>query len=150
MKWKKWLLAAAVIVPVGLVIVSRWIPSYAAAIEANWGISLPWQAKLQEVYAKDTGPSFTGDGLRYHVFEYEHEDYIDLMFAWSANKHETRNYETVSQAAEAWLDEIDVPEAERPDYERCYSWNRIKEGSDEIIFFWDNERNQIYVLESFF
>ncbi len=150
MKWKKWLFAAAVIVIVGFVIVSGWVPSYAAAIEANWGISLPWQAKMQEVYQKDTGPSFQGDGLRYHVFSYKHEDFIDLMFAWTSNEHETKYYETVSKAAEAWLDEIDVPEEERPDYKRCYSWNRIKEGSDEIIFFWDNEQNRIYVLESFF
>lgn len=150
MKWKKWLFAAAVIVTVGLVIVSGWVPSYSAAIEANWGISLPWQAKMQEVYAKDTGASFHGDGLRYHVFEYEHEDYIDLMFAWSANEHETRHYETVSQAAEAWLDEIDVPAEERPVYDRCGSWNRIKNGTDEIIFFCDSEQNRIYVLESFF
>ena len=143
-KVKKWLLAAAAIVVAGLVIVSGIVPSYSRALEANWGISLPWQARMQEVYEKDSGPSFHGDGVRYHVFSYKYEDYIDLMFAWAFN-----NADSVGESADSWLDEIQVPEEKRPDYEQCYYWHRIKNNND-IIIFWDSEQNLLYVVESFF
>ena len=125
-------------------------PSYSVAMEANWGISLPYKALCSQVYAKDSGPSFLGDGVRYHVFEYKYEDYIDLMFAWSAAEHETLHFARVSEAADAWLDEIEVPENMRPDYNVCGSWHRSKEDNSEIIFFWDSERNLLHVVENFF
>ena len=125
-------------------------PSYSVAIEANWGISLPYKALCSQVYAKDSGPSFLGDGVRYHVFEYKYEDYIDLMFAWSAAEHETLHYASVSEAADTWLDEIEVPDDMRPDYDACGSWHRSKEDNSEIIFFWDSERNLLHVVENFF
>lgn len=149
MKRKKWLIAVAAIVIIGLVIASGCVPSYASVLEKNWGISLPWQARLREVYEADLGPSFHGDGVRYHVFSYKYEDYIDLIFAWTSNEHETKYFDTVSQAAEAWLDEINVPAKERPDYDRCFSWNKSKSDNSEIIFFWDTEQNLLYVIENF-
>ena len=125
------------------------VPAYSMAMEAKWGISLPFKALCSQVYEKDSGPSFLGDGIRYHVFEYRYEDYIDLIFAWSAAEHETLHFASVSEAADAWLDEIEVPEDRRPDYEACGSWHRSKKDSSEIIFFWDSERNLIYVVENF-
>ena len=124
-------------------------PSYSVAMEANWGISLPYKALCSQVYAKDSGPSFLGDGVRYHVFEYKYEDYIDMMFAWSAAEHETLHYASVSKAADAWLDEIEIPEDMRPNYDACGSWHCSKEANNEIIFFWDSERNHLYIVENF-
>ena len=43
--------------------------SYASTIEKNWGLRLP--DGYREVYSADTGASFHGDGVRYHVFQYE-------------------------------------------------------------------------------
>ena len=125
-------------------------PFYSVAMEANWGISLPYKALCSEIYAEGSGPSFLGDGIRYHVFKYKYEDYIDLMFAWSATEHEKLHYGSVSEAADAWLDEIEVPKDKRPDYYVCGSWHRSKEDNSEIIFFWDSEQNLIYVVENFF
>src|SRR5690606_19110780 len=42
--------------------------NYGIAIKANWGIWLP--RGFKEIYSTDSGPSFFGDGERYHVFYY--------------------------------------------------------------------------------
>ena len=127
----------------------KLFPSYASTIKSNWDISLPIKAVLTETYEKDSGASFHGDGVRYHVFSYKYEDYIDLMFAWTPNEHKTNFYPTTREAAEAWLDEIDVPADERPDYSKCYSWSKSQDDNSEIIIFWDNELNKLFIVENF-
>lgn len=149
MKKKKIIIIVALIILIVLAGVWKLVPSYSSTLKANWGISLPIKALSSEVYEKDSGSSFHGDGVRYHVFSYEYEDYIDLMFAWSPVEHSTNYYSTVSEAAEAWLDEIDVPTEQRPNYLNCSSWHTSQEDNSEIIFFWDNELNRIYIVENF-
>lgn len=127
----------------------RLFPSYASTIKSNWDISLPIKAVLTETYEKDSGSSFHGDGVRYHIFSYKYEDYIDLMFAWTPNEHKTNFYPTTREAAEAWLDEIDVPAEQRPDYSKCCSWSKSQDDNSEIIIFWDNELNKLYIVENF-
>lgn len=147
---KKAILSAAILIILIVVIgISRLFPSYASTIKSNWGISLPIKAVLTETYEKDSGASFHGDGIRYHVFSYKYEDYIDLMFAWTPNEHKTNFYPTTREAAEACLDEIDVPADERPDYSKCYSWSKSQDDNIEIIFLWDNEVNKLYIIEKF-
>ena len=127
----------------------KLFPSYASTIKSNWNISLPIKAVLTETYEKDSGASFHGDGVRYHVFSYKYEDYIDLMFAWTPNEHKTNFYPTTREAAEAWLDEIDVPAEQRPDYSKCCSWSKSQDDNSEIIIFWDNELNKLFIVENF-
>ena len=59
------------------------VPSYASVLEANWDIKLPIKAFCKEVYKADTGPSFHGDGIRYHVFSYKNDSPIENMVFWS-------------------------------------------------------------------
>ena len=124
-------------------------PSYSFVIKSNWDIDLPIKAVLTETYKQDSGASFHGDGVRYHIFSYKYEDYIDLMFAWSPNEHQTNYYPTAREASEAWLDEIDVPADKRPNYSACASWVKSQNDNSEIIFLWDNNLNRLYILEKF-
>lgn len=147
---KKAVLAVTVLMVILAVFgISRLFPSYSSVIKSNWGITLPVKAILTETYEKDSGASFHGDGVRYHVFSYKYEDYIDLMFAWTPNEHKTNFYPTTREAAEVWLDEIDVPSNERPDYSKCCSWSKSQDDNSEIIIFWDNNLNKLYIVESF-
>jgi len=149
LKKRNWLIAVAILLILFVAGISKLLPSYSSTLEANWGISLPRRARLTEIYQKDSGASFHGDGVRYHVFSYKYEDYIDLMFAWPPNKNPTNYYATTSEASEAWLDEIAVPAEERPDYSKCSSWHKSQEDNSEIIFFWDSEQNRLYIVENF-
>ena len=146
MKKRTLTIAVILIVILTCIGILKLFPSYASTIKSNWDISLPIKAVLTETYEKDSGASFHGDGVRYHVFSYKYEDYIDLMFAWTPNEHKTNFYPTTREATEAWLDEIDVPAEERPDYEKCFSWSKSKDDNREIIFLWDNELNKLYII----
>ena len=134
---------------VGIVCWQIMPPSYSHTMKINWGISLPVKALCTEVYEKDSGSSFHGDGIRYHVFSYKYEDYIDLMFAWSHTEFNTIFHGSYSEAATEWLDEIDVPDDQRPNYENCCYWYKSQEDNSELIIFWDNSTNLLYVVESF-
>ena len=149
MKKKAIITVAAFIILIAVLSIFRLFPSYASTIKSNWDISLPIKAVLTETYEKDSGASFHGDGVRYRIFSYKYEDYIDLMFAWTPNEHKTNFYPTTREAAEVWLNEIDVPADERPDYSKCCSWSKSQNDNSEIIFLWDNELNKLYIIENF-
>ena len=138
-----------------IVLVSVWtiyrsiIPSYASVLEANWGVELPVKALCKEVYSEDIGPSFHGDGIRYHVFSYRYEDYIDLMFAWSGNfENRTLFYQSYSDAADMWLGELGIPQEQYPDYDVCFCWYKNEHDNSEIIIFWNPEINRLYIVEN--
>lgn len=125
------------------------IPSYASVFEANWGIQLPVKALCRQIFATDTGPSFHGDGTRYHVFSYRYEDYIDLMIAWRYKENATLFYDSYSETAEKLLSNLQVPEELYPDYDNCFYCYRTQEDNSELLIFWNPECNRLYVLEQF-
>ena len=118
-------------------------------LDANWGFSLPAEAKCKNVYEKDAGPSFHGDGIRYHVFSYKNEESIETLLEWSETESGTLFHGNYSNAAEVWLGEIDVPQEERPEYEACVYWYANQEDNSEIIIFWNDVQDRLYIAESF-
>ena len=158
MKKKRILLA----VPVALI--SVWtiyksiVPSYFSVLEANWGIELPVKAICKEVYSEDAGPSFHGDGIRYHVFSYKNSDAIGQMLpwsdidgntlAWSQIQGQEKNYQTYNEGADIWLSELDIPQEQYPDYDSCFSWYKNAHDNSEIIIFWNPEINRLYIVEN--
>ena len=149
MKKKRILLVVLVTLISVWTIYKSIVPSYASVLEANWGVELPIKALCKEVYKADTGPSFHGDGIRYHVFTYRYGDYIDLMFAWSGNlENETLFYQSYSEASDIWLDELDIPMEQYPDYDACFCWYKSEHDNSEIIIFWNPEINRLYIVEN--
>ena len=149
MKKKRILLVVLVTLISVRTIYKSIVPSYASVLEANWGVELPSKALCKEVYKADTGPSFHGDGIRYHVFSYRYEDYIDLMFAWSGNlENKTLFYRSYSEASDIWLDELDIPEEQYPDYDACFCWYKSEHDNSEILIFWNPEINRLYIVEN--
>ena len=130
----------------GIILYAR--TSYSRVLEANWGVSLPFKALYQEIYQQNNSGSH-GDGIRYHVYRYEYEDYIDLMFAWRGTEGNTIFHGSYSQAAEIWLDELNVPNAQRPTYADCAYWYKAQSDSSELLVIWDSRVNHLYLLESF-
>ena len=149
MKKKRILLVVLIALISAWAIYKSIVPSYASVLEANWGVELPIKARCKEVYKADTGPSFHGDGIRYHVFSYRYEDYIDLMFAWSGNlENETLFYQSYSEASDIWLDELDIPMEQYPDYDACFCWYKSEHDNSEIIIFWNPQINRLYIVEN--
>lgn len=149
MKKKKILLLIIVVLISVWTIYRSIVPSYSSVLEANWGFELPVKALCKEVYSEDTGPSFHGDGIRYHVFSYRYEDYIDLMFAWSGNlENRTLFYQSYSDAADMWLGELGIPQEQYPDYDACFCWYKNAHDNSEIIVYWNSEINRLYMVEN--
>ena len=134
------------------------VPSYASVLEANWGIELPIKAFCKEVYGADAGPSFHGDGIRYHVFSYKNDSPIENMLswsdvngntlAWSQTDGEEKSYQTYSEASHIWLDELDIPMEQYPDYDICFCWYKSEHDNSEILIFWNPEINRLYIVEN--
>ena len=57
-------------------------PAYSRVLQANWGVALPAEALLTEEHEQDSGASFHGDGIRYHVYSYADADPIRTMLLW--------------------------------------------------------------------
>lgn len=148
MKKKRILLAVLVALISTWTIYRSIVPSYSSVLEANWGIELPIKALCREVYKEDTGPSFHGDGVRYHVFSYRYEDFIDLMFTWRHIQSNTLHYQSYSEAADVWLSELDISKEDYPGYEDCFYWYRNADDNSEMIVFWNPEINRLYIVEN--
>ncbi len=116
-----------------------------AALQANWGFSLPAGAHCALVYEQDEGASFHGDGLRYHVFACQTVDPIDGLFPWAE-----ADPEQTAQAGR-WLDALEVPQAQRPIAGQCLTWEirQNDDPRDTLLAFWDREVGRLFILESF-
>lgn len=153
MKKKKILvviIGIVILLVIALIPIWKMMFSYSNVLEKNWGISIPFKSKYKEIYQKDSGASFHGDGIRYHIFSYEYEDYIDLMVAWDGTDNDnTIFHSSCSEAVSEWLKEIDVPEKYYPNYENCSFKYKSQDDNSELIILWDSEQNKLYVVESF-
>ena len=120
MKKKKIVLVIIVVLVTVWTIYRAIVPSYSSVLEANWDIELPVKALCKEVYSEDTGPSFHGDGIRYHVFRFTNSSEIEKMLpwsdangntlAWSQTEGEEKCYQTYPEATDLWLGELEIPQ----------------------------------------
>ena len=122
---------------------------YSKILQANWNFEIPKEAKYSQSYTKDSGSSFYGDGIRYHIFNYENEEYIENLFAWMSEEKATIFSSSFSEATTSWLKEIDVPVEYYPDYTKCSYWYQEQEDNSELIIYWNKDTKSLYIIESF-
>ena len=142
-------LIIVIIIAIGLVLAWNHFTDYSTTIKANWGFSLPSKAHYSEVYSKDSGASFLGDGIRYHIFTYKEEKPVNEMFDWRDSEEKTIFNASYQEAITEWLNSIDVPSEEFPDYSECLYWYESKDDNSEIVVLWDASSRRIYIVESF-
>ena len=115
------------------------IRRYADCMNRNWHLNLP--ETDVEIYVKDSGASFTGDGIRYHILQYDEENAAIILksFDWEAIK------------MNEWLDDIEVPSEERPKQNEWKHTTLLRKeyNRDHLIMFFDEDTNQLYVVEYF-
>lgn len=142
-------LICIIVLGVSMFYMWKHFTNYNTALKANWEISIPYQAQFTEIYKKDSGSTFHGDGIRYHVFTYKDSTYISQMLDWESEEKETIFYGNYSNAVNALLDTIDVPSEYRPNCTNCLFWYNSHDDNSEIIILWDKDNYTIYVVESF-
>ena len=137
-RWGAWILLAAVLFPV-LDIAWNMTAGYGDAVYRNWEVELP--GGYQQVYAVDDGPSFNGDGMRYHVLYYPAGVDLEDLLDWTEDGD--------TGGAVEVLDELDVPASERPDLSQCLLWYARQEDRSRIWLLWDREAATVYIVEFF-
>lgn len=137
------------IVVIGIIFTWKSFEDYSKTLKANWNIELPSDSHYFEIYSQDSGASFHGDGIRYHIFAYKENEPISKMFEWQSEEHKTNCYSSYSEAANEWLNEIDIPSEERPNYTNCLYWYQSQDDNSEIIILWDKKQDRLYLVESF-
>lgn len=147
-KKKKLISVIAVVIVVflaaGLPIIQRAAGrnSYLKVIRNNWGLSLP--AGCLEVYEVDSGPSFHGDGERYHVFEYREGKEVP---AWrNAGELQEADRELITEI----LDGLDGKKEWYPDFGSVTDVKKDKKQDGSWVYFlFDGEAGRLYVIERF-
>lgn len=134
-----------------LIVIYFWYTDCFNAIKINWKISIPYMSLYREIYHKDSGPSFLGDGTRYHVFSYKNKKYIEKMFEWQTEEKATEYESSYSEFMKTELDRIEVPKKERPEFLKCKYWydNDPNDTRNEIVICWIEDENRLYVIEFF-
>lgn len=123
---------------------------YSVALSANWGVGLPLDSDVYELFQMDSGASFHGDGIRYHVFASRSgRDSFAQMLPWTDSCPNTIHGLACSWALNEYLDELEVPESDRPSLEGGRWWYDSKNRMDEIIVWQDTANHRIYIVESF-
>lgn len=116
--------------------------NYTNIVDTNWDIQLP--KNLIEFYKADSGPSFHGDGERYHVFEFENSDDFTSSIQWCHNKNLVFecNIEEI-------LEELNIPKEFYPDFQCDYEYyfKTDLEDSSEIYIVFIPDLNKVYVIE---
>lgn len=124
---------AIIAILIGLSMIWIHMSDYSATLNANWGFGLPSKSHYSEVYSRDQGASFHGDGIRYHVFSYEETEPISEMFNWRTAEEKTIYSSSYQDAVTEWLSELGVPDEEMPNYSKCLFWYNSHEDGSEII-----------------
>lgn len=118
---------------------------YLSVVQKNWDLPFHPYYSYKEVYQTDSGPSFTGDGWRYHVIEFKNEKKLDSYVDWAEGTVFHHQFE-----AEETLDQLGVEDELRPPYDQCDSWyrNGSRDKRDKIVLF--QTGSTLYVVENFF
>lgn len=119
----------AVVLAAGLPMIQRAAGrnSYLKVIRNNWGLSLP--AGCVEVYEIDSGPSFHGDGERYHVFKYREGKEVPV---WG-NAEGLRDADR-KRIVEI-LDGLDGKKEWYPDFESVTDMGKDKKQDGSCVYF---------------
>lgn len=116
--------------------------------EERWDLDFP--DPIQETYELRGERGFTGDGTRYAVFTVENEN--DGFFA---DFSDAPADETFLSDFTNGLNELQVPEEQRPNLEKAYQWKFFGMNQnpfdsryfDNLYLIWDSNVNTLYLLE---
>ena len=114
--------------------------------ERNWDLELP--KDLHEVYHKDTGSSFHGDGTFYTIYQINNTDSIESLVDWSDVSSPTRLTDSYDDFATQCLDELNIPSDERINLEQCQYYYQVKDDGSELLLLYNLETDYLYIIEN--
>lgn len=147
MKKKNLFIGIAVIVILAFIKSINFSSGCNSALTLNWGVSIP--AKYEEVYEKDSGISFHGDGIRYHILHCDDIDKINEWLKWTHEDNATIFSNSYISTSKELLTQIDILQEYDIPYENCVFYYDKQEDNSEIIMFWNPTVGMLYIVEQF-
>lgn len=114
---------------------------------ANWGITIP--RELKEIVSVEGKKNQYNSYNTYNVLEYKNEAKVDNIVSWSQIDGGTIQYDSIKDATEEWLNNLDIKEEDRPSFEDLDYYYNNDEKSNEIIMLKDDKNKRIYIIEFF-
>ena len=125
---------------------------YTKVIKKNWQIELP-SSGARDLYSYSE-PSPHGDGIRYHVIDYEIDNGAKrveasvLQLEKIFDNAQQPTEDQISYAVQL-LQRADIKDAELPDWTKCkLVYQKQADSSEIFMFYWDGT-GTLYVVESF-
>lgn len=132
-----------IILTLATVIMIKEDNRYYHTINMNWDINLP--REYEEVYYKDSGASFLGDGERYSVFQYKSLDEINNVIEWKIKEDNIEHHVTKI------LENLGVPTDYYPDYNNNFKYYyKTEEDRSEIYIILNSSLKKVYIVENIF
>lgn len=116
-------------------------PSYFKIIEKNWDVSLP--KGCIEVYKTDEGPSFFGDGVRYHVFRYEND------ITWNEPFYALKVGEDDKEEILKILSNLKIDKEFYIDFDNI-NYGLIKKKRNSTLYVYYSANKMLYVIEDIY
>lgn len=116
---------------------------YSNILSENWNLKI--SENYEQVYSKDSGESFLGDGKRYHVFKYNDNEVINKNFDWKSEK----NLDIELQIQKI-LNDLDINKEQYPNFIENYKYyESIDHTSKLYIIYFENE-GIVYIIEDIY
>jgi len=119
--------------------------SEAETIKLNWNIDLT--AGSEDIYYKDIGPSFHGDGSRISVMKYPDFDAVEKIVNWQ----DSPNKEVESKVSDILTNELQIDAKYMPDFKTPYKYYCYKKDSlNTIYLIYKPSENYLYAVEDLY
>lgn len=137
-------LALLSLLAAGILLAVLFSGGYERTIALNWDLELPRSSGC--LYDTDSGKSFHGDGLRYHVLEYV----AGSGLAEALERQATERSPADCPAKAIW-EELSVPMDWRPDPGacRCFTKAHPSDSRNTLCLLLSADGTRLYVAESF-
>lgn len=116
--------------------------NYIKIINSNWNLNLP--TDMNETFSVDSGASFLGDGIRYHVFEIKSP--INNKLNWSTLFLDLKP--EIESKSKSILESLEISENYYPDLDEIDKYYYIEnDDSSKLYILFNGYLRKIYVIE---
>lgn len=127
----------------GVCFYNRYTHTFSEVVKSNWNIELP--ENYHEIYKTNDGISFNGDGIRYHVLQYDNLEAIKEMVNWQST-----DVVRIDSKVKMLLKNLDIPSEYEINWQDEYKYYyKAQEDLSIIYFILVEDLGRVYIIENF-
>lgn len=131
-------IAVLVAISAGLYIAGNVYYSSERIYEQTWNIELPDGMKKE--FEEKTDNSFHGDGIRYTKYSVKEAEN-------SLSDFKSEKDATIESAISEYLSTINIASEHQPNWGHNYTWKHIEKYENHLYMIYDQQTNELFVLQ---